>query len=106
VSWLAAVAAGPTPSPKLTPGTTTPVADVLHWAQLDVLITALALLATAAQIIGVFRTLWVATAGRRGQAELARMAHESYRRQLAIMAYLGIADPVEAGREPDPPPDP
>jgi hypothetical protein len=92
VHWL--VAGSPTPDPTITPGTTTPIQDVLHQAQLDFLITIGALLATAANIVGVYRTLIVATRARRTQSDLIRMAHESYVRQMAVLEFLHIPDPV------------
>jgi hypothetical protein len=88
----------PDPTPLITPGTTTPVADVLRWAMLDGLITLGSVVASVASVIGIYRTLVVTTRGRRQQADLARMAHESYRRQLAVLEYLGIPDPVAGSR--------
>jgi hypothetical protein len=93
VCWLAVLAMS-TPAPKITPGTTTPIGDLLHEVHLEFLITVWAAVAGLAQLVGVFRTLWLTTTGRKGQAELVRMAHEAYLRQITILRELGIADPV------------
>ena len=66
--WLAV-----SPSPAITPGTTTPIRDALHWAMLDGLITLGALVASIVQIIAVLRTLRSVTVGRKQQAELRAM---------------------------------
>lgn len=100
--WLGV---SPTPAPRISPGTTTPLADVLYQVHLEFLITLWAAIAGLAQLVGVFRTLWLTTRGRHGQAELMRMAHESYRRQLVILRELGIPDPVEADTKSKPPGD-
>jgi hypothetical protein len=94
VCVLAVLAATPSPGPKLTPGTTTPIADALHWAMLDFVVTLGAAVAAVVQIIAVFRTLASVGHGRKQQAELTRMAHEAYLRQIAVLEYLGLADPV------------
>lgn len=74
MSWLIHLGPLPDPTPAITPGTTTPIQDALHWAHLDFVITLGALVASAAQIIGVFRTLFVATRAAREQARiLARL---------------------------------
>jgi hypothetical protein len=93
VTWLAVLAAAPLPdpSPVVTPGTTTPVQDALHWAMADFLITLGAALASLVQIIAVLRTLSSVGRGRKQQAELLAMQHRAYERQAAIMAHLGIA---------------
>jgi hypothetical protein len=91
LAWLAA--GGP-----LKPGTTTPIADVLHWAMLDGLITLGAAVASVVQIIAVFRTLGAVTKGRAHQAELLRRQDLAFARQEQIMRHLGIApdDPPTA----------
>jgi hypothetical protein len=103
VTWLAVLAATPTPGPKLSPGTTTPIQDALHWAELDFLITAGALLATLAQILGVYRTLVVVTRSQRHQRDVLAQLEQGTRQQAAILAKL--AQLVEGIRGPDTPPE-
>lgn len=85
--WLAV-----SPSPAITPGTTTPIRDALHWAMLDGLITLGALVASIVQIIAVLRTLRSVTVGRKQQAELRAMMTTAFARQEAIADALGLAD--------------
>jgi hypothetical protein len=93
VHWLAT---SPTPGPRITPGTTTPIADVLTWAHLEVFVTLGALVASIAQFIAVLRTLGFVTRGRRQQAELIRMQRAAFDRQALIMRYLGLEDDPES----------
>lgn len=92
--WLAA----PTPDPTL--GTTTPVADVLHWAMLDGLITFGALILAAVQVVVVLRTLASVTVGRKQQAELLRKQELAFARQERILAALGLADDADPQNTP------
>jgi hypothetical protein len=92
VAWLAWLAA-----PDPLPVTTTPVADLLRWAELDGLITLGALLASITQIIAVFRTLGAVTKGRAHQAELLRRQDLAFARQEQIMRHLGIAPADDDG---------
>jgi hypothetical protein len=41
----------------MTPGTTTPIGDLLRWAQLDFLVTLGALVTAVANAIGIWRNL-------------------------------------------------
>jgi hypothetical protein len=93
VHWL--VAGTPSPRPSITPGTKTPIEDVLHQAMLDFLISLGALLASIAQIVAVFRTLVVATRAQGVQREIIREIQTGYRRQELIMRHFGIVDPEE-----------
>lgn len=94
--WLAATPR-PTPTaPILTPGTTTPIADLLRSLHLEILITIGAAVASLVQIIAVFRTLASVGHGRKQQAELIRKQEAAYVRQEAILRRLGI--------DPDDPP--
>lgn len=90
--WVAWLATAPAPDPVITPGTTTPVQDALHYAHLDFLISIGSAIGAIASIVGVYRTLIVATRGHKQQAEITRMAHEAYRRQQIVLDYLGITD--------------
>lgn len=72
---------------------TTPIADVLHWAMLDGLVTLGALVASLVQIVVVLRTLASVTVGRKQQAELLHRQELAFARQERIMAALGITDP-------------
>jgi hypothetical protein len=94
----------PTPGPRITPGTTTPISDVLMWAHLDFIITLGALLASIAQIVAVLRTLWAVTRGRHAQDELVAMQRQAFERQGMILRYLGLSD--EPSPEHNPGPDP
>jgi hypothetical protein len=93
VHWLAV---SPTPAPRITPGTTTPIGDLLMWAHLDFFITLGALLASIAQIVAVLRTLLAVTKGRGQQAELIRMQQLAFDRQAVIMRYLGLETDTES----------
>jgi hypothetical protein len=106
---LAVLAGSPTPRPTpiVTPGSTSPIADILHWAMLDGLITIGAAIGSIASIIGVYRTLVVVTRGRRQQDELVAMQRRAFARQAVILAYLGIDDqgrklPPAPASEPEP----
>lgn len=88
-AWLYAVH----PDPAITPGTTTPIADALHWAHLDFFITLGAATASLVQIVVVIRTLVQVTRGHRQQAELLRMQHSAYERQDEIFRALGLPGP-------------
>jgi hypothetical protein len=81
------------PTPVVSPGSTTPIADVLRWAMLDGLITLGAAVGSVASIIGVYRTLVVVTRGRRQQDELVRMQRQAFDRQAIILRYLGLDEP-------------
>jgi hypothetical protein len=103
LAWLALLSPSPNPTPVVTPGSTTPIQDVLMWAHLDFFITAGALLAQLAQIVAVFRTLVVATRSQRRQADLVTRQIVAYERQEQLLRYLGI-DPAELGDGHDPEP--
>jgi arylsulfatase A-like enzyme len=90
------------PGPAVTPGTTTPIADVLMWAHLDFFITLGALLASLAQIVAVLRTLWAVTKGRGQQAQLIEMQRLAFDRQGVILRHLGLSDADVAGWAPPP----
>lgn len=72
--------------------TTTPIADVLHWAMLDGLITLGALIGSIVQIVVVLRTLYSVTVGRREQARIVEMQQTAYDRQAIILRYLGLEE--------------
>lgn len=90
----------PSPSPVISPGTTTPVADLLFWAHLEAVVTIGALITSLAGWVGVFRTLVVATRTRRAQV---KQAEEWSAKLDLLLARLPRQDQDQQGRKPPPP---